>query len=150
MIISTNSQSFKGKYHIIYWSKNTIYIYEKYLWTTVGFWTQKKSVESTIKKFAVYNWLYSWPYQTLFMIRNGPFLTASKHKMKRCWSLLYLKITFTLNFSEGIFQHVNGTYHPILPLSLASRVTAWVRPASRSIRAVTRDGNLFEERQNTL
>ena len=53
LIISANSHSL-GIYHIIYWSKNTIVIYEKYLWTTVGFWTQKKSVESTIKKFAVW------------------------------------------------------------------------------------------------
>ena len=52
------------------------------------------------------------------MIRNGPFSTASKHEMKRCWSLLDLRIIHT----KGIFQHVNGTYHPILPLSLENPV----------------------------
>ena len=52
------------------------------------------------------------------MIRNGPFSTASKHKMKRCWSLLDLRIIVTLSFSEGIFRQVNVTYYPILSLSL--------------------------------
>ena len=38
--------------------------------------------------------------------------------MKRCWSLLDLRIIVTPSFSEGIFTHVNGTYYPILSLSL--------------------------------
>ena len=39
-------------------------------------------------------------------------------KMKRCWSLINLRIAVTLSFSEKIFLHVNGTYRPMFSLCL--------------------------------
>ena len=43
------------KYHIDYWYENALEISKKYYWTTVGIVTRTESVESTVKRFAVYS-----------------------------------------------------------------------------------------------
>ena len=54
--------------------------------------------------------LPSRPFTRPFHITMALFQLHQIIKMKRCWSLINLRIAVTLSFSEKIFLHVNGTY----------------------------------------
>ena len=67
--------------------------------------------------------LPSGPFTRPFHIIMALFQLHQSIKMKRCWSLINLRIAVTLSFSEKIFRHVNGTYCPMFSLSLWFLIT---------------------------
>ena len=57
-----------------------------------------------------------------FHITMAFFSLHQSIKMKRCWSLINLRIAVTLSFSEKIFLCVNGTYLAVTLHSLVKMI----------------------------